>query len=89
MALCSHATAKTRGSYDCNTVLESDLKPGSRLRTTEKVAAGWREILGLLEHELETGDIPLKTKVMYGMFGTFMFMMPKTTTKEYVDKQGW
>jgi len=55
----------------------------------EKVAAGWREILGLLKHELETGDLPTKTKIMYAMYGAFMFMMPKSTTTEFVDKQSW
>ena len=58
-------------------------------KAPEKVAAGWREILGLLKHELETGDLPAKAKIMYALYGVFMFMMPKTTTTEYVDKQGW
>lgn len=58
-------------------------------KAPEKVAAGWREILGLLKHELETGDLPLKAKIMYAMYGAFMFMMPRTTTREYVDKAGW
>ena len=51
----------------------------------EKSGAGWLDILGLLKQELETGDIPTKTKVMYRMMGWFMFAMPKTTTTEYVD----
>ena len=58
-------------------------------KAPEKVAAGWREILGLLKHELETGDLPTKAKIMYAMYGMLMFMMPKSTTTEYVDKQGW
>jgi uncharacterized protein YndB with AHSA1/START domain len=53
----------------------------------QKVAAGWKEILGLLKQDLETGTIPLKTRVMYRVMGWFMFAMPKTTTKEYVDSQ--
>ena len=55
-------------------------------RTTEKDAAKheacWIEILGLLESELETGDIPRKTKVMYWMQGLFMWAMPKSTKAE-------
>jgi len=58
-------------------------------KAPEKVAAGWKEILGLLKHDLETGDIPGKTKVMYAVMGWFMFMMPKTTKTEYADQQGW
>lgn len=55
----------------------------------EKVAAGWTEILGLLKSELETGDIPFKTRAVYWMQGLFMFALPKTTKKEYADEQGW
>ena len=52
----------------------------------EKVAAGWREILGLLKQDLETGSIPFRTRLMYTVMSWFMFMMPKTTTVEYVDR---
>lgn len=55
----------------------------------EKHEAGWNEILGLLKSELETGDIPGKTKFVYWMQGLFMFALPKTTKAEYVDEQGW
>lgn len=54
-----------------------------------KHAAGWTEILGLLKSELETGDIPGKTKLIYWIQGLFMFALPKTTRKEYADEQGW
>ena len=61
--------------------------------TTEKEAkkheAGWIGILGLLKSELETGDISGKTKLLYRIQGLFMFAMPKTTTTEYADEQGW
>lgn len=58
-------------------------------KAPEKVAAGWTELFGLLETELETRDIPVKTKLMYVMYSFFTFMMPKSTTTEYVDRQGW
>jgi uncharacterized protein YndB with AHSA1/START domain len=61
--------------------------------TSEKDArkheAGWIEILGLLKSELETGDIPGKTKLAYWLQGKFMWMMPRTTTASYADEQGW
>jgi uncharacterized protein YndB with AHSA1/START domain len=55
----------------------------------EKHAAGWTEILGLLKSELETGDIPTKTKVQYRLMGLMSFALPKTTKKEWIDEQGW
>ena len=55
----------------------------------DKTGAGWQEILALLKQEIETGTIPVKTRILYAVMGMFMFMMPKTTTKEYADKQGW
>ncbi len=48
-------------------------------RTADKSAAGWREILGLLKSELETGRIPFKTRLMYGVMDRMMFLMPKST----------
>lgn len=55
----------------------------------EKHKAGWDEILGLLKSELETGDIPAKTKLTYWVMGLFGFALPKTTKPEYIDQQGW
>ncbi len=49
----------------------------------------WQEILGLLKTELETGDIPFKTKLVYGMMGMMMFMLPKSTRTEEVERAGW
>ena len=55
----------------------------------EKHEAGWNEILGLLKSELETGDIPTKTKVVYRLQSLFSFALPKTTRSSYADDQGW
>lgn len=52
----------------------------------EKSGAGWKQILGLLKHELETGDIPGKTRFMYGVMNLFMFALPGSTKTEYVDE---
>ena len=51
----------------------------------EKSGAGWEQILGLLKQELETGDIPIGSKLMYTIMGWFMFMMPKSTKAEHAD----
>lgn len=52
----------------------------------EKTAGGWKEILHLLKHELETGRLPFKTRVLYRVMGWFMFLLPKSTRVESVDK---
>jgi uncharacterized protein YndB with AHSA1/START domain len=57
-------------------------------KAPHKVAAGWRQILGFLKTELETGDVPTSAKLMYGMMGAFMFMLPKTTKTEVVNELG-
>lgn len=54
----------------------------------EKHEAGWNEILGLLKSELESGDIPFKTKIVFWLQGLFMFALPKTTKPEYADDRG-
>lgn len=58
-------------------------------KDARKHAAGWVEILGLLKSELETGDIPRKTKVLYRVQGLFLWALPKTTRSEHADEQGW
>jgi len=60
-----------------------------QIRTHKGVAGGWRGILDVLKTELETGDIALKTKLVYGMMNAFMFTMPKATTVAEVEKAGW
>jgi uncharacterized protein YndB with AHSA1/START domain len=58
-------------------------------KAADKQAAGWREIVGLLKAELETGTLPLKTRLMYGMMGATMFMLPKTTKVAEVERAGF
>jgi len=58
-------------------------------KTYKSTASGWKEILGLLKHELETGDIPFKTRIVYKMMSAFMFAMPKSTKVEEVERSGW
>jgi hypothetical protein len=53
------------------------------------VTSGWREILGLLKSEVETGDIPLMTKLVYAVMMPLSFLMPATTKVEEVEKAGW
>lgn len=60
-----------------------------QVKTHKGVGGGWRQILAVLKAELETGDISFKTKLLYGMMGAFMFMMPQTTKTAEVEKAGW
>ncbi len=61
----------------------------NQLRTHKGVVKGWRDILDLLKVELETGDIPAKTKLTYWLMGMTMFIMPKTTRVTEVERAGW
>ena len=61
--------------------------------STETAAIGSfpppKEILALLEHELETGDLPAKAKIMFRLMGWLTFMLRRSTTTQHVDAQGW
>jgi uncharacterized protein YndB with AHSA1/START domain len=59
------------------------------MKSYRNVGATWGNILRLLKRELETGDIDMKAKLMYGMLGALEFMLPKTTSVAYVEQQGW
>jgi uncharacterized protein YndB with AHSA1/START domain len=58
-------------------------------KTHKSVIGGWREILGLLKIEQETGTIPLKTRVVYRVMGALMFLLPTSTKVESVERAGW
>lgn len=51
-----------------------------------KVAAGWTQILGLLKDQIETGKLPLATRLMYGMMGAMMWALPARTKAENVGE---
>lgn len=59
------------------------------MKTRKNTAVGWTDILSLLKAEIETGQIPLKTRLIYAIQGAMMFMLPKSTKVEEVDRQGW
>ena len=60
-----------------------------QVKTHKGTAGGWIGILSVLKQQLETGDIPLKTKLTYALMGAMMFMLPKTTKVDEVAKAGW
>lgn len=58
-------------------------------KAAEKQRAGWEQILQLLKRELETGTIPIGTRLMYGVMGMTMWMLPRSTKVEEVDRITW
>jgi uncharacterized protein YndB with AHSA1/START domain len=60
-----------------------------RAKSYKSVGKTWAEILRVLKVELESGDIPFKTKLLYRVFGALEFMLPKSTTIEHVTHAGW
>ncbi len=60
-----------------------------QLKTHHSVVKGWTSILELLKQQIETGDIPLRTKFTYRLMGAFTFMLPKATRTEEVERAGW
>lgn len=71
-----------------NTVLESDLQPGSPLRyysPDRKRVFVVGEVVEV-DPPRETGRIPLKTRAMYRVMGWFTFLLPETTKPGYLDE---
>ena len=58
-------------------------------KAPHKSRAGWQQILATLKAEVETGDIPFKTKLLYAVMGRMMFILPRSTKVEEVDRAGW
>ncbi len=50
-------------------------------KTADSVRTSWVTILGNIKSVVETGDVPLKTRLMHGMMQAFMFMAPKSTLR--------
>jgi hypothetical protein len=57
-----------------NTVLDTDFKPG------------WVGILANIKAVVETGNVPLTTRLKHALMSAFMFMAPKETLRENVKE---
>ena len=53
-------------------------------KTANSVRTSWPTILGNIKSMVETGNVPLKTRLIHGMMQTFMFMAPKQTLRENI-----
>ena len=63
-----------------------DLPVGTK--TAKSMEDGAMFILGNLKAIVEQGRPPLKTRVMYGMFGAMEFVLPKRTKSEHWPLEG-
>ncbi len=57
------------------TIVHEGLDVGSR--QGRRVAGGWRDILANLRSVLETGGLPLGTRIKYAVFKVLMPLLPK------------
>jgi uncharacterized protein YndB with AHSA1/START domain len=64
-------------------------KWSDQAKTHKSVVAGWRDIVALLKQEIETGSIPIRTRLTYALMGALQFMLPKSTRIAEVEKSGW
>jgi uncharacterized protein YndB with AHSA1/START domain len=55
-------------------------------KTADSVRTSWVDILNNIKAVVETGNVPLKTRMMLGMMSAFMFMLPKDTLRENVPE---
>jgi uncharacterized protein YndB with AHSA1/START domain len=53
-------------------------------KTADAVRTSWVGILANIKAVVETGNVPLATRLKHGLMSTFMFMAPKETLRENV-----
>ena len=53
-------------------------------KTADSVRTSWVTILNNIKCVVETGNVPLKFRIIHGMMQVFMFMAPKETLRENV-----
>jgi uncharacterized protein YndB with AHSA1/START domain len=55
-------------------------------KTADSVRTSWVDILGNIKAVIETGNVPVGTRVKHSLMQTFMFMAPKETLRENVPE---
>jgi len=55
-------------------------------KTADSVRTSWADILNNIKAVLETGTVPLKTRLMHQMMSAFMFMAPKETLRANIPE---
>jgi uncharacterized protein YndB with AHSA1/START domain len=91
--------APTRVAWDlkeipggCRVTVTHSGFPGET-KTLKSVSKVWPQILGRFKSVLETGNVPMGTRIGYAMMGAMSFMMPKAMRSDAVEKfiaeRGW
>ena len=57
-------------------------------KTADSVRTSWVDILSNIKAVVETGNVPLKTRLIHAMMQAFMFMAPKDTLRENIAELG-
>ncbi len=55
-------------------------------RTADSVRTSWADILASLQAVVETGTVPLKTRIAHRLMATFMFLAPRATLRENIEE---
>ncbi len=55
-------------------------------KTADSVRTSWVDILKNIKSVVETGNVPVKTRLMLWMMSTFMFMAPKETLRANIEE---
>lgn len=77
-------TLEDKGGLTRVTVVHS--KFVDQQKTSDSVKTSWVDILANIKAVVETGNVPLKTRLMLGMMSAFMFMAPKDTLRSNIPE---
>ncbi len=55
-------------------------------KTADSVKTSWVGILGNIKAVVETGNVPLGTRIKHGLMQAMMFMAPKATLRENIPE---
>jgi uncharacterized protein YndB with AHSA1/START domain len=66
------------------TIVHSQFK--DQQETYKGVLTSWPKILGDIAAVVETGDVPLGSRIRNALMNALMFMMPKSTLRENIDE---
>ena len=75
-------TLEEKGGATRVTVVHSQFV--DQKKTADSVRTSWTAILGNIKSVVETGNVPMATRVKHGLMQAFMFMAPKATLRSNI-----